>query len=310
MSHDRRAWLAALLSIFTPGLGHLYAGSVLRAVVWWLAALAAVALTPALVLHFPIGRIAAFASWAVPIGFLVVPAAAAARAARRAPRPYELRAYNRWWVYPTVWLGSVGFTQVVARPFLHRSYEAFRIPSASMEPAIMMGDFLYMAKPARHPAPRGAIVVFTSVEETGLKVIKRVVAVAGDTVGMRAGRLMRDGGPADEPYAVLVPERLRSESPEYREKMRRWQQPHLAHPDTAYAPNLNDWGPLVVPADSVFVLGDNREQSYDSRFWGFLPESSILGEPRLVYYSYDPEGPGAFRWWTAARWDRIGLRFR
>jgi signal peptidase I len=279
------------------------------AISWFLASLAVLAVTPTFTLRFPIGVVAVVALFALPLGLLITAPLSAAIVARRAPRPYEPRSFNRWWVYLAAWLGSMALTQVAIRPYLHRSYQAFRIPAGSMEPALLIGDFLYVRKPARHPLTRGTIVVFASIEEPDLQVIKRVVALTGDTIQMRRGAFLLNGQTVLEPYAQRASGVARSEDPEYRAKMLGWQRRYLTRQDAAYAPDLNDWGPLAVPPDSVFVLGDNRDASYDSRYWGFLPSSAIVGEPAVIYFSYDPRAPGRLRWLTAIRWHRIGQRF-
>jgi signal peptidase I len=91
-----------------------------------------------------------------------------------------------------------------------------------------------------------------------------------------------------------------------RAKMRQWQLPHVAGRDTAtYQPDLQDWGPIVVPADSFFMMGDNRDSSYDGRYWGFLPRENVRGRPLVVYYSYDSSSWRSWPMITAVRWGRI-----
>ncbi len=135
--------------------------------------------------------------------------------------------------------------------------------------------------------------------------VKRLVGMPGDTLEMRDGQLYRNGKPVHEPYAVHV-DPDRSEDPIQRLKMREWQLPHLATDDTAnYQPDLQNWGPIVVPPDSFFMLGDNRDSSYDGRYWGFLPRKNVRGRPLVVYFSYDQNSWRALPFLTAIRWDRI-----
>jgi len=220
------------------------------------------------------------------------------------------------------WVKSITFALVVwlvLRTFL---FEAFRIPSQSMERTLLVGDFLFVNKavygaevpllhwrlPAFREPERGDVVIFDSVEpeRDGMKIVKRLIGVAGDTIEMRRGTLYRNGSALTEPYAVRSAEPA-SETPDRREQMRAWQAPHLVGRSADdYWPDLNDWGPIVVPADSLFVMGDNRDSSYDGRYWGLLPRRNVRGTPMFVYYSYDRTTGRSFPFLTSVRWDRIG----
>jgi signal peptidase I len=199
--------------------------------------------------------------------------------------------------------------------------EAFRIPSGSMENTLLIGDFLFVNKavygaeipftgrhlPAFREPLRGDVLVFDSVEEEGLKVVKRLIGMPGDTLAMKGGSLYRNSQMVDEPY-VRHDNPAKSESPEFRQKMHDWQVKHLAGDTTGYLPDLQQWGPIVVPPDSFFMMGDNRDLSYDGRYWGFLPRSSVRGTPLVIYYSYDPSSWKVLRPLTAIRWGRLFSR--
>jgi signal peptidase I len=177
-----------------------------------------------------------------------------------------------------------------------------------MAPTVMAGDLLLvnMWHPARELG-RGAVVVFDSVEEPGLKVIKRVVGLPGDTIAMVGGLLRQNGSLVSEPY-VIHEDPTRHEDAVQRAKMRQWQMSYIAagHNLSEYAPDLQDWGPVVVPRDSLFLLGDNRDNSYDGRYYGFVPIAHVVGRPMFVYYSYDPAGSHRRPWASALRPERIG----
>jgi signal peptidase I len=197
--------------------------------------------------------------------------------------------------------------------------EAFRIPSGSMENTLLIGDFLFVNKalygaevpvvgarlPAVREPRRNDILVFDSVEEPGLKVVKRLVGMPGDTLAMEGGELYRNGERIEEPYVVHI-DQARSEDAMQRLKMREWQLPHLVARDPAtYKPDLQEWGPIVVPVDSFFMMGDNRDSSYDGRYWGFLPRTNVRGRPLLVYFSYDANSWRSLPFLTAVRWNRL-----
>ena len=217
------------------------------------------------------------------------------------------------------WTKSIAFALVawlLLRTFLVAS---FRITSGSMENTLLVADWLFVAKPlygaevplihAHLPAfrepRRGEILVFDSVEQPGLAIVKRLIGIPGDTLEMRGGSLIRNRQPVAEPYVRHV-DPTRSESPEMRAKMRAWQVRRLVTADTAsYAPDLQDWGPIVVPTDSLFMMGDNRDESYDSRYWGFLPRANVEGTPVVIYFSYDPTSYKPLPFVSAVRWSRL-----
>jgi signal peptidase I len=186
--------------------------------------------------------------------------------------------------------------------------KAFRIPSGAMEPSLLVGDFVMVEMRPTFRPKRDDLVVFASVEEPDLAVISRVVATAGDTVGMSEGKLFLN---EHQPPFTRTGSAgaARADSPTYLERMARWQEPYLLHPVGGYSPDRRNWGPLIVPPHAFLVLGDNRDASYDSRYWGFLPATHILGKPRYVYFSYDPRSLRPVPWLSAIRWVRIGQRF-
>ena len=218
------------------------------------------------------------------------------------------------------WTKSIVVALVVwffLRTFL---VEAFRIPSGSMENTLLIGDFLFVNKalygaevpliqtrlPAVREPVRNDILVFDSVEEEGLKVVKRLIGMPGDTLAMEGGRALPQrpaGGRALRGARRSRP--LRGSDPARQDartgRCRTWRS---GTPPT-YQPDLQDWGPIVVPADSFFMMGDNRDSSYDGRYWGFLPRTNVRGRPLVVYFSYDPSSWRSLPFLTAVRWGRI-----
>lgn len=198
--------------------------------------------------------------------------------------------------------------------------EAFKIPTSSMENTLLVGDFLLVNKAAfgtqipgtnlrlaafKDP-DRGDVVVFHPPHEPERNYVKRVVGIPDDTIEMRDKRLYRNGQWVDEPYARHDGDRRDTVHPDMR-----WQSGHLiAAPPPRYRPTRDNWGPLVVPPDSYFVLGDNRDNSEDSRYWGFVSRDQIRGEPWLVYYSFVPSAATPLPWLRRVRWARLGTVIR
>jgi signal peptidase I len=140
-------------------------------------------------------------------------------------------------------------------------------------------------------------VVFRSVEDStpNLNIVKRLIGVPGDTLQMVHDTLIRNGQRLDEPYALhtaLTP----PDDAQYRGQIRALQLPQYVGRDPDhYHPTTHDWGPIVVPPQHYWVMGDNRDESYDSRFWGFLPRDHIRGRPLIIYMSVATH-PFRIRW--------------
>jgi len=238
-------------------------------------------------------------------------AAGGQEAAGSAARPRSRRLRRHWMAE---WLRSIlvafGLFLII-RTFL---VEAFRIPTGSMEDTLLVGDFLLVNKAiyggripltdVRMPAfvePRvGDMAVFVPPHVPGQNYVKRIVAAPGDTVSMRAKTLYLNGVAVREPFV-----RHREPEDAYAPVMA-WQCAYHPERPTNCRPTRDNWGPLIVPADRYMVLGDNRDDSEDSRYWGFVPRQAIKGTPLFVYYSFDPAAPGPVPWFTDIRWERIG----
>lgn len=221
----------------------------------------------------------------------------------------------RWFLE---WFKSIAIALVVwlfLRTFV---VEAFTIPSGSMKNTLLVGDFLFVNKflygaevpfihqrlPMVREPERGDILVFDSIDED-MKIVKRLIGIPGDTIAMRGGVVYRNGVALNEPYAINS-DPLAGADVVARMRMRDWQVKHFAGPvPPRYTPDLHDWGPVVVPPESLFVMGDNRDDSYDGRYWGFLPRANVRGRPLLVYFSYDAESYAKLAFLTKVRWHRL-----
>jgi len=211
---------------------------------------------------------------------------------------------------------------LVLRPFVLQGYY---VPTGSMEKNILPGDLLLVEKlsyggitPQRLPLTkmelprfhmpgfsspeRGDIIVLEPPFDRSVPYVKRCMGVPGDTVEMRNKVLYVNGVRLDEPYTRHVDPTVQSQGERmYSRPDYTWQVRYLARPEDSpqYCPNRDNFGPLVVPQGVYFCLGDNRDDSYDSRYWGFVDRDLVLGRPLVIYFSWDKEH-------YFPRFDRIG----
>ncbi|WP_260703600.1 signal peptidase I [Edaphobacter flagellatus] len=213
---------------------------------------------------------------------------------------------------------------VVAVFIVTFAVQPFRIPSGSMEPTLLIGDFLLVDKQVADSSPllpatrihRGDIVIFHYPVDPSIHLVKRVVGVPGDHVRLRGGHVLINGRNIDEPYAVYRP----SAPDNFRDNFPRLESadPEIDSRWWVRMRRLVDNGELIVPTGDYFVLGDNRNDSEDSRYWGFVPEENIVGKPLLIYFSLRQNaddtrvaaalprsGELATGLFGFARWDRI-----
>jgi signal peptidase I len=190
--------------------------------------------------------------------------------------------------------------------------EAFRIPSGSMIPTLLIGDWLFVNKLAYGPTipftnthlpgytdpKHNDVVVFVSPyqpdngDDPTPTLVKRLIGMPGDTLHMRSGLLHLNGIPQRQGFAANNPSGDNgavAPTFEWQHKVE-IQSSRFGPPPPQ--PTLGNWGPLVVPKDHYFMMGDNRYCSKDSRYWGVVPKANVRGRPLFVYYSYTP-GPGA-----------------
>lgn len=215
-------------------------------------------------------------------------------------------------------LESMAYAVLVALALRAFVLEAFKIPSGSMIPTLAIGDQIFVNKylygprlpftsyrPLHFKAPaRGEVVVFVCPIEPHDDYIKRIIAVAGDEVAVRGGAVTVNGAPLPRtrmgeqsfwdkdasgtywrPFEAIA----------YQERAE--QKEYIALEDADMRRHAPDFGPHVVPDGHVFVMGDNRDHSYDSRAWGPVPIDNILGRATFVWWSWGEEG---------LRWQRLG----
>ncbi len=214
-------------------------------------------------------------------------------------------------------IASMSVVLVVGLFIITFCLQAFEIPSSSMEDTLLVGDHVFVDRDTMGPKTRwmplipyhrvrhGDIVVFLSPAEPGLYVVKRIIGQPGDRIHLRDGAVYRNGQKLDEPYVLhngsynpyrdnfpaVPPSENVSITPEWHLTMRQY----------------IEGDDLVVPPDSYFAMGDNRDVSYDSRYWGFIPRENIIGRPMFIYWSFETPQNQYLRTGMA---DRVGFMMR
>lgn len=196
--------------------------------------------------------------------------------------------------------------------------QAFKIPSGSMLPTLQIGDHLLVNKfvygikmpftgttlvPIGTPKAND-IVVFEYPKNPDLDYIKRVIAVAGDIVEIRNKKILINGKPFEDQHGVFKDPTVIAES-EYCNFAPTSRIPNF-HSPTTNCPRDN-FGPVTVPAGKIFCMGDNRDNSYDGRFWGFVDLKAVRGKAWLIYWSWDVDTPlFSLERLRSIRWSRLG----
>ncbi|MGH7405741.1 MAG: signal peptidase I [Candidatus Methylomirabilales bacterium] len=280
----RKWWVAGFLSLVVPGLGQIYNGQPKRGLVYyvliWVVYPAALLIAMGLPSP-PFNIIGAFILLLSTYAYIV---GHAMRIARTEGQAYRLKAYNRWYLYLAMVLLSAFGVQPAASTLIKAFLaQAYRIPSGGMLPTLLIGDHILVEKfgPRSASLARGDVIVFPYPHDEDRDFIMRIVGLPGEVLEIREDQVYINDRPLSEPYAIYKDPR-RSRSPRS---------------------SGNSYGPVTIPQGKLFVLGDNRDQSQDSRHWGLLDMEKIGGKVRTIYRSWDADAHGV-------RWQRIGQPIR
>ena len=259
-----------------PGLGQVYNGQATKALLLYalgwgigLAALAILLGVPTAPWNVAIPGLVVL-SWYVYVIFDAI------LTARRQGHTYHMKSYNKWYLYLLLIVIGAAMGEAAASTIRAWVIQAFKIPSGAMEETLLIGDHILVQKFAyrRHAPARGDLVVFPFPRDPSRDFIKRVIGLPGDRIEVRFHRTYVNDQLLQEPY-VKLDERA------------------VLHPS-----RYSHWGPEVVPPGRLLVLGDNRDNSADSRYWGFVDSQTVKGRAFLVYWSWDAQ--------DGVRWRRIG----
>jgi len=280
VNRARKWWLAGLLSLLEPGLGQLYNGQGRKGIILLVFPLI---FWPLFYLLCSLGE---YLPWILGFSSVMVffyYAAAVIDAiwtAKRYGWDYRPKKYNKVLYYIGI-VVLVAIVNVAISDLMKNNFmQAYKISAASNEPTLLVGDHILVdRRPIAREPGRGDLVVFEFLSEPPKDFVKRVVGLPGDRLELRDKALFINGLEVQEPYAFFENNEVLSRE----------------------LGSRDNFGPVTVPVDGYFVMGDNRDQSYDSRYWGFVKKNRIKGIVKSVYWSWDGSR-------KVVRWNRIGLR--
>lgn len=290
----RRIWVTVVLSIIDPGLPMVYCGRLKQGIIVVIFMIAANFLSDFLLVLIPkfyMFLIQVFVAISLLIGFLVYNIRLTIETNRRKIS----RLKRTWTMIILVGISSVIVDEGVSYIIKTQFVEAYKIPSTAMEDALLVGDYLIATKNIDPDnIHNGDLILFKYPGDPrmdyagkGTNYIKRIIARGGQTIKIINKQVFVDGEPFDEPSTVKI-ESVRI----------------LPHYSDRY-----QWGPgnrdnmpeITVPEGKLFVLGDNRDNSSDSRYWGFVDADNVIGRARFIHFSWDSEK-------SHIRLERIGMR--
>jgi signal peptidase I len=258
MTKKRNLFLAALASLGTCGLGQLYNGKPAKAAIAYIFSLICAS-------FFVFAPLSSSLFWLlaaaiISIIALIVPIIDSIRDARKS-KEFTLRRYNRWYVYLGVILAQFFLISPRFENQLLSSTRSFKFPSGSMQPTLEIGDRLVVNPKAYSTlAPqRGDIAIFKYPKDESVFYLKRVIGLPGEKIEMIGRMVYVNDQPLKESHAKYI-----------------------------YPGSIHDhYGPYYLPKDKYFLLGDNRDNSQDSRFWGPVDRSNFIGKAAYIYWAKD-----------------------
>ena len=276
---ERRPALALVANLLIPPVGHFYVGAARRGVLLGLAVRAITAASVLPILIVP-GLASMVAALLVAIAMTLVMVVDGVVLARRERHGYRPRSYNRWYVYVGVAALSLALGSVLSTA-IRTQIKAYRMPAASMSPTLLDGDYFFADRtPGRRLEPhRGDVIVFPYPGDPTKDFAKRVIGLPNDVIEIKDKRVSVNATALHEPYVVYADSSVRPRDLDPRD----------------------NFGPYLLGPDQLFVMGDNRDNSNDSRYWGPLHRRAVRGKAIVIYWSWDKEK-------ASVRWGRIGVR--
>ena len=266
----RKPFIALLLSMLAPGLGQIYntelkKGIVLQVLVQ-LAGIALYIITPNILKYLIVFSILIILLLSIAVGFHVYAMVDGYRVAKQKDS-VQLRAYNKWYIYVLI---LALFWGIGACNGKLSGWKPYKMVGSSMEPTLLNGDRLLVktnAYSSKVQPKRGDVIVFVFPEDTSKDFMKRVIAIPGDKVEIRDRVIILNGKPLVEEYVNFTGDNNTIVGDAVRK--------------------MDNMPEKLIPDNKYYVLGDNRDKSYDSRLWGFVDQNALIGKAILIYFSSD-----------------------
>jgi signal peptidase I len=267
---ERRPLTAFVLSFLTPGLGQLYNGQLKRAALLYFLGLFIVIFLSSAGLFFSFNGMVS--GLAITLGYMIFVLIDASITARRL-HIIRVKKYNRWYFYILIILINAFLVNSLLAPFIIPPIKAYKLPAASMTSTLMIGDRVIVNKKyyTNNNPKRGDVVIFPDPSDPSKDFIKRVIGLPGETIEIVEKKVYINGKPLEEPYIMGAPGKGLL---------------------TDMAPGKK-FGPVTVPNGKLFVLGDNRDNSFDSRHFGFVDRAALKGKALYIYWAKDKKRIGS-----------------
>lgn len=293
-SIKRRWWIAGLFSYLVPGLGQVYNGQATKGLFFNFLFTLWGGVVFSFIFHMMKQSISRINIAFLFIIMLISVAAhlciiiEAIKTSQKRKMENGLKPYNRWIIYLVVVAVSLTVDYSLSNAVKENIIKPFCIPTGSMEPTLLAGDYLLSNQLyfSTHNPARGEVVIMRYPRNEKIVYIKRIIGMPGDTLEIINKKVYINHHEIDEPY-------IRAMDPEVQFQI---------------SVRRDNYGPVIIPSDEYFVMGDYRDNSLDSRAWGTVKRHQIIGKPVFIYWSWDGTVPAwnIFRKWVSIRLGRIG----
>lgn len=262
----RRPLTAFVLSFLTQGLGQFYNGQLRKAMLFYLLAWLIAVLLSFYNLYFSFYGLVSFV--AISLAYTLFVMIEASSSARRL-HIIKAKQYNKWYFYLLIILINTFLINPLLKPFVF-PLKPYRLPTESMTPTLMRGDRIFVNENyyANRNPQRGDVVIFSYPSDPQKNTIKRIIGLSGETIEIIEKKVYLNGKPLEEPYIMSTPEG------------------RVSLAETNFAA-------VTIPQGKLFVLGDNRDNSQDSRFFGFVDIATLKGKALYIYWAKDKKRIGS-----------------